>query len=129
MEENGQIGLLFDQNPVHENQNPGHEKNSILDPCASKNNHKEWENVLHIAYHVFEKHGKSEPFNLMALLRERGVELRREVRNEVVSYNVYRGEVPVEEWKGEIITKYLEPYRELVKKILALAAFEGRVEK
>lgn len=122
MVKNGQIGLLFDQNPVHE-------KNSILDPCISKKNHKEWENVLHIAYHVFEKHGKSEPYNLMALLREKGVEMRREVQNGVISYNIYRGEVSTEQWKGEIIPKYLEPYRELVKKVLALAGFEGRVEK
>jgi len=103
--------------------------NSIYDPCPDKPGHAEWCQVLYTAFHC-----DYDICSILTYLRYEGIMIKKEQKIEqqgrqkmkISTYNIYRGEAPLERFKDEIVSKYLEPNREGIKKILALAAYGGQ---
>ncbi|OPY58827.1 MAG: hypothetical protein A4E56_03339 [Pelotomaculum sp. PtaU1.Bin065] len=101
---------------------------SIYDPCPDKPGHAEWNQVFYTAFHC-----DYDIFNVFAYLRYEGIAIKKEQkverrgrqRSKLTTYSIYRGDVPADRFKAEIVPKYLEPNREGIKKILALAAYNG----
>jgi len=110
------------------NQSKEPDTESIYDPCPDKPGHEEWNQVLYTAFHC-----DSDICNVLAYLRYEGIAIKKDQKIEqqgrqrmkLTVYSIYRGEVPLERFKAEIVPKYLEPNREGIKKILALAAYDG----
>ncbi|OPX85599.1 MAG: hypothetical protein A4E53_03396 [Pelotomaculum sp. PtaB.Bin104] len=102
--------------------------NKIYDPCPDKPGHAEWNQVFYTAFHC-----DYDIFNVFAYLRYEGITIKKEQkieqqgrqRSKLTTYSIYRGEVPLERFKAEIVPKYLEPNRDRIKQILSLAAYNG----
>lgn len=90
------------------------------DPLPDRPGHEEWNQVLYTACHTMD----SEIYNLFLTLRHKGVAIKKEVKDRLKVYSVYRGEVGPDEWKV-IIEQYLNPNRDKIKAVLSLTAFDG----